>query len=107
AKAASGAGRRLELRNLPLRHRASLALEPDEHGNRRTAVPATALAMAPEYALGRACRHEADSAAKATTFELVTHAARMPASRSLQRDEAFLASPRRRLTEIRGRHRHA
>src|SRR5438093_5161523 len=82
AKSARGAGGGLELRDLPFRHRVSLAFEPDEDGNGRTAVSGTTLAMASEDPLGRAGRQEAHGATKAPAFELVVHAPRIPALRS-------------------------
>ena len=49
AESAQPAGRRIELRYLPFGHRISVTPECHEHGDRRTAMPATALAMAPRH----------------------------------------------------------
>src|SRR5262249_960912 len=82
AKAARRARRRLELRDLPLRHPPGLARAPDEHRDRRAAVPPTALAMTPEHALGLARRDEAHGTAEATTFDLRGHRTKVPPLRN-------------------------
>jgi hypothetical protein len=53
--------------------RLSVALEGDEDGDRRTAVPASALAMTPVYLFGITRRDKADCAAETAAFEFVVH----------------------------------
>jgi hypothetical protein len=59
AESAQPAGRRTELRYLPCRHRIGITRKRHEHRDRRTAVLAAALAMAPCHADRLAPCHEA------------------------------------------------
>src|SRR5262249_38730188 len=71
AEPARRAGRRFEPGDLPFGHRVRTALEADEDGDRRAAVPATALAMTPEHPCGPAGRDEADGAAETAALGFV------------------------------------
>src|SRR4029078_12579537 len=73
AEAARGSRRRLEFRDLSLRHRVRLEIEPDEDRNRCAAMPATALAVTPKHPLGSAGSNEPDGAAEAASLDFDAH----------------------------------
>jgi hypothetical protein len=77
AEPAPRAGRGVELCDLALGDGVGIALEPDEHRDRRTAVPSAALAMAPEHARGLAGDDEAHRTANAAAFDLLAHQERL------------------------------
>ena len=67
------AGRRAELGDLALGNDVNGALECREDRDRRTAVPATTLAMAPCHPFRLTGGHKAHRAAQAAALELIIH----------------------------------
>ena len=70
AESAPPAGRRIELRYLPFGYRISVTPECHEHGDRRTAMLATALAMAPCHPYRVSRGDKLHRAAQAPALEL-------------------------------------
>ncbi len=74
-ESAQPAGRRIELRYLPFGYRVGVAAECHEHGDRGTAMPATALAMAPRHPDRFTSGKKSHRIAEAPALELVAHRA--------------------------------
>jgi hypothetical protein len=83
AEAAQPAGRRIESGYLALGHGPSVTPECDENGNRRTAMLAAALAMAPRHRRGCTPGDKSHRAAKTPALNLVAHLA-IPSLRAPQ-----------------------
>src|SRR5260370_23376261 len=82
AKSPPSAGRGIEFGNLTLGNDVRVALECHEDRDRRTAVLAATLAMAPRHRFGLPRGHKAHRAAETATLELIAHDAELSASRS-------------------------
>ena len=82
AESAPPAGGRIELRYLPFGYRISVTPECHEHGNRRTAMLATALAMAPRHPLRFTGGDKSHCAAQTPALNFVAHLAIVPLSRN-------------------------
>src|SRR5205823_699458 len=99
AEPAPGSSRgRIEFRDLALRHPIGGVFDRDEDGDRRAAMSATALAVAPIDALRPAGSDKTHGAAQATALELfgcVTHKSRPPDSAAHARSAAPPAVARR------------
>src|SRR5262249_54936824 len=83
AESAQPARRRIEPDYLALGHGPSVTPEGDENGNRRTAMLAAALAMAPRHRRGCTLGDKSHRAAKTPALNLVAHVA-IPSLRSLR-----------------------
>jgi hypothetical protein len=73
AEAAPPAGGRIELRYLPFGYRISVAIESHEHGDGRTTVPPTALAMAPRHPSRFTGGNKSHCAAQAPALNFIAH----------------------------------
>jgi hypothetical protein len=78
AESAPPAGGRIELRYLPFGYRISVTPECHEHRNRRTAMLATALAMAPRHPFRFTGCDKSHCAAQTPALNFVAHLASFP-----------------------------
>jgi len=81
AESAPPAGRRVELLYLPFGHSISVTAECHEHGDRRTAMLATALAMAPRHPYRFTAGDKSHRAAQASALNSVAHLVIVPLPR--------------------------
>jgi hypothetical protein len=77
-ESAQPAGRRIEFRYLPFGYNISIARERHEHGDRRTAMLAAAVAMAPRNSYRFTGGDKSHRAAQAPAFNLLAHPASPP-----------------------------